>query len=89
MEGDDLKRGSSGVVCSLREIGNGRLRLVLDDVKNESGSLQGPWKHYVLFTWKDYEVDRIIDLKLSEKELAEFGFNVLARLVALREHPIE
>jgi hypothetical protein len=35
------------------------------------------------------EVDQIVDLQLSEKELADFGFNVLARLVALRGHPIE
>lgn len=89
MEGDDRKRGSCGVVCSLREIGNGRLRLVLDDVKNESGFMPGHWKHHVLFTWKDYEVGQIVDLKLSEKQLAGFGFNVLARLVALRKHPIE
>ena len=89
MEGDDRKRGSSGVVCSLMEIGNRRLRLILDDVKNENGSMQGPWKYHVLYTWKDYKIDQIADLKLSEKELAEFGFNVLARLVALREHPIE
>ena len=68
MEGDDRKRGSNGVVCSLREIGNGRLRVALDDVKNESGSVQGAWKHYILLTWKDYEIDRIVDLKLSEKE---------------------
>ena len=39
--------------------------------------------------WKDYEVGQIVDLKLSEKQLAGFGFNVLARLVALRKHPIE
>jgi hypothetical protein len=89
VEGDDLKRGSCGVVCSLREIGNGRLRLILDDVKNESGAMEGPWQHHVLFTWKDYDVDQIVDLKLSEDELAEFGFHILARLVALREHPIE
>jgi hypothetical protein len=89
MEVDDQGRGSSGVVCSLYETKEGRLRLVLDDVKNESGSNQGPWTHHVLFTFKDYDMKEVINLGFSESELAEFGFNIFARLIAQREHPIE
>jgi len=89
MESDDCQRGSSGVVSSMREITSGRIRLALDDVKNESLSQQGPWKHHALFTWKDYDIDQILNHELPEKELADFGFNVLARLVALHKHPIE
>jgi|APLak6261663543_1056040.scaffolds.fasta_scaffold05923_3 hypothetical protein len=89
MEVNDQERGSSGVICSLYEAKEGRLRLVLDDVKNESGSNQGPWTHHVLFTFKDYDLKEVTNLKLSERELAEFGFNVFARLVAQWEHPIE
>lgn len=85
---DDQKRGNDGVVCSLREIESGRLRLVLDDVKNEGKGNRGPWAHHVVFTFKDFDVEEIDNLQLSETELAEFGFNVLARLVALRKHPI-
>ena len=88
MEVDDQRRGGGGVVCSLRELGEGRIRLVLDDVKNEGGSAQGPWKHHVLFTFKDFNVEEIVNLQLSERELSEFGFHILARLAALREHPI-
>jgi hypothetical protein len=33
MEVNDQERGSSGVICSLYEAKEGRLRLVLDDVE--------------------------------------------------------
>jgi hypothetical protein len=89
VETDDGKRGASGVVISLVERKPGELRLVLDDVKNGSGSGNGPWHHHALFTFKGYSEKDISDLDLSEKELASIGFNVLARLGALRERPIK
>ncbi len=88
MENDDAKRGPRGVVVSLRDLQNGQLRLVLDDVTNKSDAARGPWHHQTLFTFKDYAAGDIAELKLTEKELAAFGRSVLARLGALREHPI-
>ena len=85
---DDSVRSVAGVVCCLRELPNGQVRLVLDDVENESSTTVGPWNHRVVFTWKDFEAKQIADLALSEKELAGFGHSVLARLVAYREHPV-
>ena len=87
MSSDDSIRSSAGVVCCLRELPNGQLRLVLDDVANQSESTSGPWEHRVLFTWKDFEARAIDSLELSESELAAFGHSVLARLVAYRKHP--
>jgi hypothetical protein len=87
METDDAVRSNSGVVCCLRDLGNGKVRLVLDDVANESRSTSGNWSHHVLFTWKDFEAKEIDGLTLSESELAGFGFSILARLVAYRQHP--
>jgi hypothetical protein len=84
VEVDDRKRKARGAVCSLQETENGRHR----DVKNEGGAKQVPWRYHVIFTFKDFDSDEIENFQLSEKELAEFGFNVLARLVALRKHPI-
>ena len=89
METDDGTRGTSGVVLSLVEGQQGELRLVLDDVQNESGSGCGPWRHHTLFTFKSYSQESIGHLDLSEKELADIGFQVLARLGALREHPVK
>jgi hypothetical protein len=49
METDDDIRSDSGVVCCLRELGNGKLRLVLDDVSNERKTTSGTWEHIVFF----------------------------------------
>jgi hypothetical protein len=87
METDDGKRGNSGVVCSLRDLGNGRVRLVLDDVSNPEFSTKGKWSHEVVFTWKDYDFSKIENQELSEKELADFGFNLLVRLGVLFKQP--
>jgi hypothetical protein len=89
MKTDNGKRGASGVVISLVDVAPGKLRIVLDDVKNESESECGPWSHHVLYTFKDYRADDITNQKLSDKELAEFGFAVLVRIGAHHEHPIE
>lgn len=87
-EKDDSVRSVAGVVCCLRDLPNGQVRLVLDDVANESNSTTGPWSHRVVFTWKDFDAQQIDNLTLSEKELAGLGHSVLARLVAYRKHPI-
>ena len=82
---DDQKRGPDGVVCSIRALPNGMLRVVMDDVTNSGASGQGPWQHRVVVTWKDYEATDLDSLELlSEAELASFGHYVLARLVAAR-----
>lgn len=87
METDDGKRGNSGVVCCLRDLGNGRVRLVLDDVSNPEFSTKGKWNHEVVFTWKDYDFSQIENQELSDKELADFGFNLLVRLGVLFKKP--
>lgn len=85
MSTDASIRASTGVVCCLRELPSGEVRLIIDDVTNQSSSTSGPWKHCALFTWKDFEAKAVAELQLSEHELAEFGFNVLTRLVANRD----
>ncbi len=87
MSDDDGKRGSDGVVCSLVNIGGGKLRLILDDVSNSESSVRGTWSHRVLYTWKDLDATQVMEHSLSEKELADFGFHILARLTALHNHP--
>ena len=87
METDDGIRTNGGVVCSLRDLGDGRIRLVLDDVSNKEMNTKCDWSHEVVFTWKDYDLSAIENHELSERELADFGYNLLARLVAIRSHP--
>lgn len=87
METDDGIRGANGVVLSLRELDGDRVRIIMDDVSNHSRSTKASWKHEVVVTWKDYEMDDLGQQRLSDEELAGLGAYVVARLVALKEHP--
>ncbi len=72
---------NSAVLCAVAELEGGGLRLVLDDVEQAGGPKQ--WKHRTLFTFKDYAPGELQDLaSLPEEELANFGYSVLARLLA-------
>lgn len=71
----------SAVLCALAELENGGLRLVLDDVER-TGEPKA-WRYRSLFTFKDYAPGELPDLaSLPEEELANFGYSVLARLLA-------
>jgi len=75
----------SAILCSLAELPDGSLRVVLDDV--ERGSESAPWVHRSLFTFKDYPAEALSDLAtVPESELASFGFYVLTRLLASNGH---
>lgn len=76
---------SSAVLCSLAELPDGSLRVVLDDVEQASES--APWAHRSLFTFRDYPAGALGDLAaVPESELADFGYCVLARLLASNGH---
>lgn len=71
-----------GVICSLAEHPDGSLRVILDDAARMNGE-PGRWAYKNLFTFKDYPAGELNDLAaLSQAELADFGFNVLLRLLA-------
>lgn len=83
MDNGDKERGERGVACSLLRLPDGRLRVVLDDVRNLAPGESGPWRHDVFVTFKDYERAALSSLDLPEDELAAFGHYVLARLLAV------
>jgi len=83
---DNGIRGKNGVVLSLLDLGNNKLRIVMDDVSNQSGSNKEPWKHEIVVTWKDYDEKEILDNTLSDEELAGLGAYVVARLAATKKH---
>ena len=77
--------GNSAVLCSLAELPDGSLRVVLDDV--ERGSESAPWTHRSLFTFTDYTADALNDLaNRPESELASVGYYVLTRLLVSNGH---
>ena len=68
------------VICSLAELSDGTLRVVLDDARKSSDP--GTWAYHSLFTFKDYAPGTLNDLAaLPEDELANFGLFVLTRLL--------
>jgi len=69
-----------GVLCSLAELPDGSRRLVLDDLKRSD--MPQTWRCHSLFTFKDYDPGTLAPGTLSEQELADFGFQVLTRLLA-------
>ncbi|CAN7142678.1 hypothetical protein LJR168_002328 [Pseudoxanthomonas sp. LjRoot168] len=72
---------SMAVLCSLAELSDSGLRVILEDACK--GHESGTWAYHSLFTFKDYAPGSLEDLAgLPEAELADFGFNVLARLLA-------
>jgi hypothetical protein len=83
MDSSDKERGERGVACSLLRLSDGRLRVVLDDVRNLAPGESGSWRHDTFVTFKDYEGATLSSLDLPEDELAAFGHYVLARLLAV------
>ncbi len=87
MDEDEGLRGSSGVVMSLLDLAETGVRIYMDDVHNDSSPSRGPWIDRGLVTFKDYELEDLEELNLSEKELADLGAYVIARLMATKKHP--
>ena len=83
MEPDDKIRGKDGVVISLRELPNGMLRVTVDDVEISDANAMKEWKHKNFATHKDYEEMDLRKIDFPEKEMADFGYFVLARLLAI------
>ena len=78
---DSKQRGRMGVVASVVKRPHGRVRLVFDDLERSASD----WRTLGLYTWKDMS-QRAFRLKLSDKQLAEIGFVLVARLLALEKH---
>ncbi len=69
------------VLCSLAELPDGSFRVILDDARK--GQELGAWVSDSLFTFKDYSPGCLNNLaSVSEAELADLSYNLLARLLA-------
>lgn len=71
------------VLCSLAELPDGGLRVVMDDLR-QTGE-PGYWKHSVFVTLRDYAagVGQLDPATLPDEELQKVGLFVLARLLAI------
>lgn len=61
-----------------------RIRLRLDDVVSKDEK-SAEWKRVDVFTWKDLEEKSLDELEFDEKELADFGYTIIARLYAFKK----
>lgn len=52
MEADDKIRGQNGVAISLRDLPDGKLRVVVDDVEKKGEAVADPWDHKCFVTHK-------------------------------------
>jgi len=89
MSKDEGLRGDGGVVVSLHDLPNGKVRVYIDDVKNENLPSKGPWVDRGLVTWKDYTLKELEAMAFTEEELAGLGAYVLGRLYAIKKHPLK
>jgi hypothetical protein len=83
METDDGVRSRVGVIACLRTAGNGITHLVFDDAKSDTPNKPASWKPETLFTWNQYDSEKLRGMKLTEQEYAEIGENLVMRLLVL------
>jgi hypothetical protein len=81
---DDGVRGPVGVSACLVDEGDGRLRLVLDDVARDGPTCTVE----TFYTHKRFPKKALLSLALKEKDLADIGMSLLVRLIA-RTFPAE
>jgi hypothetical protein len=80
------ERGNVGVIGSLVTQIDGTVRLVFDDAGASTTLFPQTWTAERLFTWNDYPSSEFFEIRLTEKQLAEIGLNLVTRLVALTTH---
>jgi hypothetical protein len=84
LEPDDRARDKDGLVLSLKDLDEGRLLLVLDDVRHSSSSPH-LWKQWCFFTHFAFDKESLEKNEFSDEELKKVGFAVLCRLKAQRD----
>ncbi len=67
--------------CAIRELGDGRIRFILDDVSPEEDNPVRKWKKTFLFTWTDLEMEAFASGEAPDEFYCELG-----RMVAVRNH---
>src|SRR5207247_9277831 len=72
---DDGIRAPSGVVVSLRPTSEGRLCVVLDDVRQQPAADARSWTHESFFTVSEYSRRELENLDLTKDQFAQIGEN--------------
>lgn len=83
MDTDDGQRPRMGVVVTLLDIGDGRIRLIMDDVSSDDLRRETSWKHEWFFTRMQFDSEATDEMRLSADTYRAIGESVMARLLAL------
>jgi hypothetical protein len=77
-------RAKEGIVVGLKDLGDDQSRLTIDDVIADDPEAESPvWRHKVFYTTNTYPNDALEKMALSEKDFAQIGVAVVARLLAI------
>ena len=83
MPTDDRRRSNLGVVACAVALDGDRVRLCFDDVKSKSSQWPHDWQTEVLYTWLECDSTDFANTQFSERQLADIGLTLVARLAAL------
>lgn len=83
MSNDDGQRPPVGVIVTLRDLGGGKSRVTLDDVKSDSTHRETRWTFDVFYTHKDLDTAAVDSMHLPSAEYEGLGVAIMARLLAL------
>lgn len=68
------------VKISLEKIEGGTVRMNLVDIVQSTDATS--WTEDVLYSFKEYDSEVFENLEFDDKELADFGYSIIARLYA-------
>lgn len=77
------KVNKKAIIVRLTKEESGKFRVNLDDLVQGSNN---NWMEDAPYTFKDYDKANFEELEFDEKELADFGYSILARLYAFYKH---
>lgn len=84
MDKDDKIRSKEGLVICLRDMGNGKSRLFMDDVKSDNQEPPASWRHHCFYTYTpELENEALKNMQLTDRQFQDIGAAVVARLLAI------
>jgi hypothetical protein len=84
LENDDRHRPSKGVVVTLLDLGNGKFRLIMDDVTSQEGPREKAWHFDLFYTHAQLDAREVEAMALPDSDYEGIGTSLMARLLALR-----
>jgi len=84
MEYDDKVRSDKGLAICLRDMGNGKSRLFIDDVNGDKDENPINWKYHYFYTFTPEMENSILEnMELTDEQFQDIGVAVVVRLLAI------